>query len=81
MLSLAQAEAQFLLDHDYTTAAVYLAGYGVECALKALLLSIVPVREQAAIIQTFRGTRAHDFLWLRRQLNRRVEIHIRSTQG
>jgi HEPN domain-containing protein len=36
------AEAQFLLQNDYTTAAVYLAGYAVECMLKALILASEP---------------------------------------
>ena len=34
-------EAQFLLTRgNYTTAAVYLAGYAVECMLKALILDL-----------------------------------------
>ena len=31
-------DAQILLRADHTTGAVYLAGYGVECILKALVL-------------------------------------------
>lgn len=49
-------EAQVLLRAEYTTGAVHLAGYGVECVLKALLLDV---------LRSFRGVRAHEFGWLR----------------
>ena len=39
-------DAQVLLRYDHTTGAVYLAGYGVECILKALILSGVPRKER-----------------------------------
>ncbi|MGC8638381.1 MAG: HEPN domain-containing protein [Isosphaeraceae bacterium] len=58
-------EARVLLDADRTTGAVYLAGYGVECMLKALILSAVPPSRTYSVLQTFRGHRAHDFQWLR----------------
>jgi HEPN domain-containing protein len=61
-------EAEFLLTNGYTTVAAYLAGYAVECALKALLLSREPASRQAAVVKSFRGTRAHDFEWLRHRL-------------
>jgi len=64
-------EAQFLLANQYTTAAVYLAGYAVECALKALILSSEPASRHEETLLTFRGSKAHDFNWLRRQLGRR----------
>jgi len=35
-------EAQVLLEAVRTTGAVYLAGYGIECILKALILSVFP---------------------------------------
>jgi len=35
-------DALLLLEMGRTTAAVYLAGYSVECMLKALILSAVP---------------------------------------
>jgi HEPN domain-containing protein len=59
-------DAMFLLDNDRTTGAVYLAGYGVECMLKALVLSIAPRTRRAKIVASFRGARAHDFEWLQR---------------
>jgi hypothetical protein len=50
------------------TGAVYLAGYGIECILKALVLSVVkPVRRQSAIQSFRRLGQGHDFEWLRSQ--------------
>src|SRR2546427_108452 len=78
-------EALFLLANQYTTAAVYLAGYAVECALKALILSSEPASRHEETLLTFRGAKAHDFNWLRRQLGRRrmplplpVEVRLRT---
>ncbi len=47
--------------------AVYMAGYAVECALKALLVTATPARDRGGVIATFRGVRAHDYDWLREQ--------------
>lgn len=60
-------EAQVLLEAVRTTGAVYLAGYGIECILKALILSVVPSSEANAVLRTFRGHRAHDYEWLREE--------------
>jgi hypothetical protein len=57
-------DARVLLDAGRTTGSIYLAGYGVECIVTALILSVVPDRQWAAILDTFRGTRGHDFRWL-----------------
>ena len=59
-------DAEFLLDVDRTTAAVYLSGYSVECILKALILGAVPSAQEAEILALFRGARAHDYDWLLR---------------
>ncbi len=59
-------DAEFLLDVERTTAAVYLAGYSVECILKALILAVVPRAQEAEILAIFRGARAHDYDWLLR---------------
>lgn len=59
------AEAKVLRKASYTTGAVYLAGYGVECILKALLLSVVKAGQQERMLQAFRGRGGHDFQWLR----------------
>lgn len=58
-------DARFLLAGRRTTAAVYLAGYAVECVLKALILSSAPDKDHASIVASFRGAKAHDFGWLR----------------
>jgi hypothetical protein len=67
-------EAGFLLEAGFTTASVYLGGYAVECALKALILSNEPVQRNAATLSSFRGAVAHDFYWLRRCLGQRKVI-------
>lgn len=48
-----------------TTGAIYLAGYGVECLLKALVLSVVPAAHRQSVVNNFRGARAHNFDWLK----------------
>jgi len=59
-------DAQCLLRSEVrTTGAIYLAGYGVECLLKSLVLSHVPVSQQPDVASTFRGRRAHNFDWLK----------------
>ena len=65
-------DALLLLEMDRTTAAVYLAGYSVECMLKALILSTVPPAQEAALLAQFRGARAHDYEWL---------LHLYSDKG
>lgn len=58
-------EARFLLDADYSNAAVYLGGYSVECALKALILDAVPSSRAETIRTSFVGRLGHDYDWLR----------------
>jgi hypothetical protein len=58
-------EAEVLVDAAYSSGAVYLAGYSVECALKALILCTTSRRDVADVLQSFRGGRGHDFNWLR----------------
>lgn len=57
-------EAVLLRQHGYTLAAVYLAGYAVECGLKALVLTLTVQHEQPERIKQFKGVKAHDFGWL-----------------
>ena len=64
-------DAEFLLEADRTTGAVYLGGYAVECMLKALILSIVPPGQRADVLDSFRGARAHDYEWLRARYRER----------
>lgn len=54
-------DARHLMKGDRTTGAVYLAGYAVECMLKALLLSQVAPSRRVGILADFRGKRGHDF--------------------
>ncbi|SIO59831.1 HEPN domain-containing protein [Singulisphaera sp. GP187] len=58
-------DAQVLLRADHTTGAVYLAGYGIECILKALVLSELAPTARAELLNSFRGSRAHEYDWLR----------------
>jgi hypothetical protein len=50
---------------ERTTAAVYLAGYCVECMWKALILSQVPPDKKDEVLEQFTGAKAHNFEWLR----------------
>jgi HEPN domain-containing protein len=70
-------EAEFLLTRgDFTTASVYLAGYAVECMLKALILcNESPSKNARTVSESFRGEKAHSFEWLKEQLaQRRVVV-------
>lgn len=58
-------DAEILLREGRNTGATYLAGYGVECMLKALILSAVASGERRDVVATFHGARAHDYAWLK----------------
>ncbi len=60
-------DARILIRADHTTGAVYLAGYGIECILKALVLSALDPAARTAMHNSFRGAKAHDYEWLRTQ--------------
>jgi HEPN domain-containing protein len=64
------SEAEVLLRAGHTTGAVYLAGYGVECMLKALILAATPVHGTNAVLKTFRGNAAHDYGSLKERYRR-----------
>jgi HEPN domain-containing protein len=57
-------DAILLLDAGRTTGAVYLAGYTVECLLKALVLAGVATQRRRGLLAEFRGNRAHNIEWL-----------------
>jgi HEPN domain-containing protein len=57
-------DADLLLAAGRTTGAVYLAGYTVECMLKALVLAGVAPRLRLELLGQFRGSRGHDIEWL-----------------
>lgn len=59
------AEADLLRAGRRSVGAVYLAGYAIECVLKALILSLADEHEQPGVIDQFRGARAHEFTWLK----------------
>jgi len=58
-------ESAYLLTGEYRTAAVYLAGYAVECILKALILSQASHADRKLALKSFKGAHAHDFGWLK----------------
>ena len=60
-------DAEFLLAAGRTTGAMYLAGYSVECLLKCLILERTPAGRRAKVVDSFRGGKAHDYDWLRKQ--------------
>jgi len=60
-------DAELLLEVERTTGAVYLAGYAVECALKALLLDATPKRKRKETLDSFRAAKAHNFKWLKKR--------------
>ena len=57
-------DADMLLDGGRTTGAVYLAGYTVECFLKALILAGAAPRLRQKLLKDFHGGRAHNLEWL-----------------
>ena len=60
-------DADILLKAERTTGARYLAGYGVECMLKALVLSVVPQSQRTPMLVSFRSGRGHNLEWLKKQ--------------
>ena len=62
-----RTEADVLLAAGHGTGAIYLAGYAVECLMKALLLSAIPRAERAAAVASFKGAAGHDLELLRRR--------------
>ncbi len=66
-------DAEHLLEFKpaRTTGAIYLAGYAVECAMKALILNAEPKSRHGETLKYFRGAKAHNFDWLRDELYKR----------
>ena len=58
-------EAELLFDAGFFIGTVYLAGYAVECMLKALILNSLPEKDHESVEAEFRGQRAHQYEWLR----------------
>lgn len=68
-------DAGFLSGHR-NTAAIYLAGYSVECSLKALLLSTYMISKQRQVVESFRGDKGHSFESLKARYVRRAGTGI-----
>lgn len=58
-------EAAVLRHLGYNSGAVYLAGYAVECMLKALALAQIPLPQHDETVHEFRNRFGHDFESLR----------------
>lgn len=58
-------DADFLRTGGRLPGSVYLAGYAVECLLKALILALVDEHEQPDVMKHFHGGAGHDFDGLR----------------
>lgn len=63
-------DAAETLEDSHPLDCLYLAGYGIECSLKALVLARTPTAErQQTYDKEFRGSFAHDFEWLHNKLS------------
>ena len=64
------ADARFLLraGPPRASAATYLAGYAVECALKVMVLDATPIGRRPEVMSSFRGRSGHDLAALRYRL-------------
>jgi HEPN domain-containing protein len=69
-------DAQILFSYDRNTGAVYLAGYGVECILKALIVASVPATRERDVLDTFSGKQGHDLERLRSTYQRESGLAI-----
>ena len=61
-------DAETLLDGHRWQGAVYLAGYAVECGLKASLIVRTAQARRREMLSDFVGRRGHDLSWLRQML-------------
>jgi HEPN domain-containing protein len=63
--------AEVLLDNGVILDALYLAGYCLECSLKALILARTPQsRRREKQKERFRGAAAHTLEWLSNELHK-----------
>jgi HEPN domain-containing protein len=72
--------AEFLLNNGYNLDAVYLAGYTIECSLKALILKMTPVSVRSAKLKSISsGSRMHNPEILKnelKQLNKLIPVRL-----
>src|SRR5438045_427280 len=75
--------AQFLFDHGFYHDAVYLGGYAVECALKALILRRTTRREHESMLEALAGVggKGHDFEYLQSILRTKGVVMARRPDG
>lgn len=78
--------AEFLLDHGFCLDAIYLAGYGVECGLKALILRRTTRSNWQEVLESLTkvGAKGHDLEYLLRLLKQQMnkkQRHDRETIG
>jgi len=59
-----------MLDMDRPKAATYLTGYAIECMMKSWLIIVTQRNRREELVDTFRGSRAHNLIWLRENLVR-----------
>ena len=67
-------DAEILLQGGRTTGCVYIAGYAVECSLKALLLKSTRGVDQQKVFTSFRGSFGHNLSGL-------LESYVKAKQG
>ncbi len=60
-------DAVLLIRGERRVGGIYLGGYAVECALKALILAQLPATAESSAMATWRGAVAHNLEWLREQ--------------
>lgn len=71
------AEVLFGAKPSRTTGAVYLAGYSVECILKALVLSVTPLKLLKEMeLEITRGAVGHDLDGLRQRYLDRAKVRM-----
>lgn len=61
-------ESEFLISNSkrpFSTAAINLGGYSVECMFKALMLATYPQTQHMDVRSQFRGARGHDLEWIK----------------
>jgi HEPN domain-containing protein len=72
--------ANFLLEHKYNLDAMYLAGYTVECSLKALILAATPGTDRPTMLKKLTsGKKMHSAEVLGgilRDLNRPIPVRL-----
>lgn len=64
-------DARILLDNNRRDGARYLAGFAVECLLKALILAQSTPRQRPTLVTRLKGEFGHDLDALRKEIARR----------